>query len=74
MINNNDALKYFKDTTYFAEFSSIETCEYLSTEQNLGEIIDKYGKNGEIIHKRSKLFDILDKTWRKRLEKRLEHF
>ena len=68
LINNNDALKYFKDITYFAEFSSIETCEYLSTEQNLGEIIDKYGNNGEIIHKRSKLFDILDKTWRKRLE------
>ena len=72
MLNNDDILKYVKENYLFSEFSNYETCKFYNSEKEMGEIIDDYGYSEDfkinIEHNRTKIYDFLDKTWRKRLE------
>ena len=71
LLNNEDLMTFFKDNNLFSQFSNIETCKFFSPDEDIGKITDDYGYSEEfkedIKHNRSKIYDFLDKSWRKRL-------
>jgi len=72
LIRNNEAFDYFKKTGFFYSLSNVETCKYIGSLEEMGEDTDDYGTSEvfqeDIKHNRTKIYEFLDKTWRKRLE------
>ena len=72
LIRNKEAFDYFKKTGFFYGYSNVETCKYFGSLDEMGEDTDDYGTSEEfqeyIKHNRTKIYEFLDKTWRKRLE------
>jgi len=73
LINNEKAFEFFKKTHFYTTYANIETCKYVGSLENLGEVNDDYGYSDifekNIKHKRTKIYDFLDKSWRKKIEK-----
>ena len=73
VISNKEFTKYFKEYYLFSGFSNIDTCKFFDSMKEMNEVTDDYGFSEEfkerIEHKRTKIYDFLDRTWRKRLEK-----
>ena len=72
LLSNEDSKQYFENVKLYTSFVDAETCKYYGSLE-LGETMDNYGKSDifheEIKHNRtSKLFDFIDKNWRKKLE------
>ena len=72
LISNKYASEYFKEDNTFSGYSNLETCKYYGSIEEQGEEEDNYGNSeifGEDIkHNRTKMTDLLDKSWRKKLE------
>ena len=73
LIRNNRSFEFFKDNNFFTTYSNIETCKFFGSFEEMGELSDNFGYSEkfqeQIIHNRSKIYDFLDKTWKKRLYK-----
>ena len=72
MINNEKSFEFFKKSNLYRSYANVETCKYVGSLEELGDIEDDYGYSdifGKITHKRSKIYDFLDKSLRKKLEK-----
>ena len=73
LIRNNDSFEYFKDNHFFSTYSNIDTCKYFGSFEEMGELSENYGYSEEfqeqIEHKRSKIYEFLEKTWKKRLHR-----
>ena len=72
LINNEKAFEFFKKTNFYSNYANIETCKYVGSLEQLGHIDDDYGYSDifgkNINHKRTKIYDFLDRSWRKKLE------
>ena len=73
LIRNNDSFEYFKENKFFSKYSNIDTCKYFGSFEEMGELSENYGYSEEfqeqIEHKRSKIYEFLEKTWKKRLHR-----
>ena len=71
LLNNEDLISFFKKNNLLSQFSNIETCKFFNSDEEIGKITDDYGYSEEfheeIKHNRSKIYDFMDKSWRKRL-------
>ena len=72
LLNNEDIITFLKQNNILSQFSNIETCKFFSPDEDIGKITDDYGYSEEfeenIKHNRSKIYNFMDKTWRKRLQ------
>ena len=72
LLKTKETIDYFRNEKLYKSWTNIETCKYYSSLENMGGITDNYGMSDvfgeEIKHNRSEIYDMIDKTWRKRLE------
>ena len=72
LIKTKEADDFFRNINFFSNMANIETCKHYTSLENMGQITDNYGMSEvfheEIKHNRTKIYYMLDKTWRKRLE------
>ena len=79
-INNEKSFEFYDKEKYYAVRANIETCKFSGNLEEFGKINDDYGYSDEfkenINHNRSKvLYDYIDKSMRKKLEKiRVKNF
>ena len=72
MIRSNEAFDYFIKNGFSYRLTNVETCKYFGSLKELGEDTDDYGVSEEfqedMKHNRTKVYEFIDKTWRKRLQ------
>ena len=72
LVKNDKAYDYFRKTYQFSVLSNLETCKFIGSLEELGEITDNYGKSEifqeDIKHNRTNIYELIDIAWRKRLE------
>jgi hypothetical protein len=72
LVRNNEAFDYFIKKDFSLRLTNVETCKYFGSLEEMGEDTDDYGISEEfkedIKHNRTKVYEFLDKTWRKRLQ------
>ena len=72
LIRNNEAFDYFIKQGFSYRLTNVETCKYFGSIEEMGEVTDDYGNSEEfqedIKHNRTKVYEFIDKTWRKRLQ------
>ena len=74
LINNVNSFEFFKKKDKYINLANTETCKYFGSLEELGKINDDYGYSDEfkenINHNTTKiLYDHIDKSWKKKLDK-----
>ena len=77
LIINDDAFDYFKKQEFFKK-TNVETCKSFDSMEDMGEIVDNYGKSEifheEIKHHRTKLYEFLNGALREVLQGLRKYF